>query len=158
VLAANVRPPEGAGDVVLITDPATARCADLFNVAYEVLLQVLHRYFAHTEESDAQLSTLANVGVDLMFKVIEPLGIAITTLPVGADHPGMTAGPSFELFYESDYLLPHREATWLLLEERLREAADFADRTRAETAGSAGATLESCAAALRELADTLAAG
>ncbi len=34
----------------------------------------------------------------------------------------MTAGPSFELFYENDYLMPHREAAWALLAERLDEA------------------------------------
>ena len=37
----------------------------------------------------------------------------------------MKAGPSFELFYESDYLLPHREAAWALLIERLDVAAEF---------------------------------
>ena len=37
----------------------------------------------------------------------------------------MNAGPSFELFYENDYLMPHREAAWALLEERIREAASF---------------------------------
>ena len=39
--------------------PGTARCADLFNVANEVLLHTLQRYFAHIEETDEQLSTPA---------------------------------------------------------------------------------------------------
>jgi hypothetical protein len=34
-------------------------------------------------------------------------------------------GPSFELFYEDDDLLPHRESAWALLEERLRDASSF---------------------------------
>ena len=42
--------------------------------------------------------------------------------------PGVTAGPGFELFYQVDYLLPHREAAWVLMEERLRDAAAFAVR------------------------------
>ena len=37
----------------------TSRCTDLFNVSYEILVQILERYFAHTEETDAQLATLA---------------------------------------------------------------------------------------------------
>jgi hypothetical protein len=37
-------------------------------------------------------------------------------------------GPGFELFYEVDYLLPHRHAAWVLMEERLRDAAAFAVR------------------------------
>ena len=36
--------------------------------------------------------------------------------------------PGFELFYAVDYLLPHREAAWILMEERLRDAALFAVR------------------------------
>jgi hypothetical protein len=104
----------------------TSRCADLFNVSYEILLQMMERYFAHTEESDAQLGTLADATISLMVGVLKPLGDLITTQPVGPAHPGNTAGgPSFELFYENDYLMPHREAAWALLEERVREAASF---------------------------------
>ena len=40
--------------------------------------------------------------------------------------PGVTAGATFELFYEPDYLLPHRHAAWLLISERLAEAAALA--------------------------------
>jgi len=42
----------------------------------------------------------------------------------------MTAGPNFELFYAVDYLLPHRDAAWRLMEERLREVAELAVRCR----------------------------
>jgi len=122
VIAANVRPPERDVEVSLITDPLTARVTDLFNVAYEVLLQIFERFFAHTEESDAQLKVLADATLALMLQVIRPLGDLITSLPVGGQ-PGRTAGPSFELFYENDYLMPHRDAAWTLLTERLDEAA-----------------------------------
>ena len=47
--------------------------------------------------------------------------------PAGPEYPGRTAGPSFELFYESDYVLPHREAAWFLLAERIRQAAEFCE-------------------------------
>ncbi len=128
VVAANVRPQSTGVAVPLITDPGTTRCMDLLNVAYEVLLQLLSRYFAHTDESPEQLEVLANVSVGLMFSVIKPLGTVVTTLPVGPDLPGATAGPGFELFYEVDYLLPHQEAAWVLMDERLRDAAAFARR------------------------------
>jgi CDGSH-type Zn-finger protein/truncated hemoglobin YjbI len=155
VLAVNVRPSEHA-DVPLITEPVTAHCTDLFNVAYEVLLQALERYFAHTEESDAQLATLTDLTVGLMLRVIKPLGDLITTLPAGPEYPGRTAGPSFELFYETDYLMPHRAAAWALLEERLREAADYADRVRAEGDSRVSDGLAPIGPALNELADSLA--
>jgi CDGSH-type Zn-finger protein/truncated hemoglobin YjbI/ferredoxin len=156
VIAVNVRPCEHA-DVPLITDSVTAHCTDLFNVGYEILLQVLERYFAHTEETDAQLATLADLTIGLMFQVIRPLGDLITTLPAGPDYPGRTAGPSFELFYENDYLMPHREAAWALLEERLREAADYAERVCAEGGQHVGEGLAPIGPALTELADSLAA-
>jgi hypothetical protein len=36
------------------------------------------------------------------------------------------AGSTFELFYQPDYLLPHRRAAWLLMSERLAEVAGLA--------------------------------
>jgi hypothetical protein len=63
-----------------------------------------------------------------MYDGIEPLGRLLGTLPVGPNTPGATAGAPFELFYQPDYLLPHRRAAWLLIGERLGEAAGFAAR------------------------------
>ena len=157
VLAANVRPPERDVDVPLIGDPLTARVTDLFNVGYEVLLQIFERFFAHTEETDAELKALADATVAIMLRVIKPLGDLITTLPVGEDHPGMTAGPSFELFYESDYLMPHREAAWALLAERLDEAAWLCDELQAGRGQSIAGQLDPVLAAMREVSQALAA-
>jgi CDGSH-type Zn-finger protein/truncated hemoglobin YjbI len=158
VLPAKVRPGEREDDATpLIGDPVTARVTDLFNVAYEVLLQALERYFAHTEETDAQLGTLADATVALMLRVLRPLGDLIPTLPVGPEHPDRTAGPSFELFYETDYLMPHREAAWTLLEERLRDAAAFCDGVRGDCDPSLEQRLAPIQQALGEIADTLAA-
>ncbi len=74
VVAANVRPQATGVVVPLITDPGTTRAMDLLNVAYEVLLQLLSRYFAHTDESPEQLEVLADVSVGLMYTAIKPLG------------------------------------------------------------------------------------
>jgi CDGSH-type Zn-finger protein/truncated hemoglobin YjbI len=125
VVFATVRPCEHDETVPRITERVTSRCADLFNVSYEALLQMLQRFFAHTEETDAELTTLASAAIQLMVGVLKPLGDLITTLPLGPEQPDMVAGPSFELFYENDYLMPHRDAAWALLEERIREAANF---------------------------------
>jgi CDGSH-type Zn-finger protein/truncated hemoglobin YjbI len=157
VMAANVRPPERDVDVPLIGDPLTARVTDLFNVGYEVLLQIFERFFAHTEETGAELKALADATVAIMLRVIKPLGDLITTLPVGEAHPGMTAGPSFELFYESDYLMPHREAAWALLAERLDEAAWLCDELQAGRGQRIAGQLDPVLAAMREVSQTLAA-
>jgi hypothetical protein len=127
VLPALVRSPENGEPADLITDPKSAAVADLGNVAYEVLLQLLYRLLSRVDENDEQMKVLSQVAVGLMFDVIEPLGEILTTLPVGAEHPGRTAGPSFELFYQPDYLLPHRRAAWLIMAEHLTDAADLTE-------------------------------
>src|SRR5262249_50494008 len=115
------------------------------------------RYFAHTEETDAQLTVLADVTLDLMFRGIKPLGELITKLPAGPEYPGQMAGPSFELFYESDYLMPHQEAAWTLLCERVDEAAWLCEELRAGRGSHISAELAPVGAALAEIAGTLAA-
>src|SRR5207245_5502529 len=124
---------------------------DLFNVCYEILLTILQRFFAHTEETDAQLKALADASVALMFQAVKPLGDLVTTLPAGPEYPGRTAGPSFELFYESDYVLPHREAAWVLMAERIEQAAAFC-----EPPGSAGTPAAAVAGKLAEVRGALA--
>jgi hypothetical protein len=156
VLFATVRRCEHADEVPLIGDRVTSGCTDLFNVSYEILLQLLERYFAHTEETDAQLSTLADAAVTLMFSALKPLGDLITTLPAGPDHPGRTAGPSFELFYEDDDLLPHRESAWVLLEERLRDASSYCAGLAKRSPEDVANALAPVEQALTALGDSLA--
>jgi hypothetical protein len=157
VVAANVRPQATGVTVPLISDPGTTRAMDLLNVAYEVLLQLLSRYFAHTDESPEQLEVLADVSVGLMYSAIKPLGSVVTTLPVSPDLPGVTAGPGFELFYQVDYLLPHQKAAWILMEERLRDAAAFARRCGELCTPSLMEPLAKVARSLERFADQLLA-
>jgi CDGSH-type Zn-finger protein/truncated hemoglobin YjbI len=157
VLAANVRPCRPPERMPLITDPLTAQVTDLFNVGYEIMLQIFERFFAHTEETDAELKTLADTTVSLMFSVIEPLADLITTLPAGPDYPGRTAAPSFELFYESDYLMPHRAAAWALLAERLDQAAALATEIGSGPGEQIAGRLAPVTGALTQLAAGLAA-
>ena len=49
---------------------------------------MMERYFAHTEETDEQLGTLADATLALMLRVLKPLGNLITTLPVGPSSRG----------------------------------------------------------------------
>ena len=88
VEAAYVRPPDSGIDVPIIGDPFTARAMDLFNATYEIVLQLLSRYFAHTDETNEQLAVLADVAVTLMYAAIKPLGSLVSRLPIGPEHPG----------------------------------------------------------------------
>ena len=57
----------------------------------------------------------------------------------------MLAGPAFEIVQPSFYVLPHRQAAWRILAERLEELADRAE----QLSGSVGL------GPLAELADKL---
>jgi hypothetical protein len=126
VVAAGMRGVEGIEPDVYITDPNTGACSDLFNAVYELLLQMIARYFAFGHETPEQRQILAGAAVGLMFQAIKPLGFLLAGLPVGPDHPGLTAGANFQLPYRASFLLPHRRSAWLRFAERLDELADFA--------------------------------
>jgi hypothetical protein len=150
VVAAGVRPVDGVHPDILITDPITAAVSDLFNVNYDLVLQILVRFFANVGEDRDELGVLAHTAVHLMFAVIKPLGLLLATLPVGPEHPGVTAGANFQLFYQKSFLLPHRRATWIRFTERLDEGASFADAIA--VAGEARAVLDEVGNTLHQLA------
>jgi hypothetical protein len=157
VMLAHVRPLASGQRVELIGHGFTARCCDLLNATYELILQLLSRYFAHTDETPEQLAALVGVAVGLMKLVVKPLGSLVTRMPMGPDHPDRTAGPALELFYETDYLLPDRAAAWTIMEERLREIADLATRCRDECIPTFMPPLSRITSALRFQAEALAA-
>jgi hypothetical protein len=153
VVAAGVRPVEEVTPDILITDPITAAVSDLFNLIYDLLLQMIVRYFAFGHETDEQLKVLADVTVGLMFTAIKPLGLLLATMPVGPEHPGRTAGANFQLAYRASFLLPHRRLAWIRFTERLDEIADFANGT--DAAPDARQVLDEVATRLRSFAERL---
>ena len=72
-----------------------------------------------------------------------PLGTALTRLPAGPGHPGRTASPVFEMYYQMGNFVPWREAAWALIAER----ADVLAARCAEEAGRDGAPEAAGAAA-----------
>jgi len=122
--------------VRLITDPHTRRVAELAALSYELVLQLLTRFFTHTDETEQQLDVLVSAAIDTMAGVLRPIATTLTTLPVGPEHPEATAGFSFEMFYTMGNFVPSREPAWSLLHER---AAILADRCGAlpDTAATA---------------------
>jgi hypothetical protein len=116
---AYVRLPPDVESGTLIEDLLTARVADLCNGLYEVILQVLSRYYVHHGETPAELETLARTAKYLMNGVMRPLGSVLTTLPVGPSHPGRTAGPALEITRPAYFVLPHRDPAWKIISERL---------------------------------------
>ncbi len=102
----------------MIGDPLTHRLAEVATITYELVLHLLTRFFTHTEETDEQLGLLIGAAIELMGSVLRPLGQALTTLPVGPENQGKTAGFAFEMYYLMGNLVPWREPAWALLHER----------------------------------------
>jgi len=135
----------------VITDPLTRRVAELAAMAYELVLQLLNRFFTHTDETEQQLSVLTGAAIDMMAGVLRPLAAALTTLPTGPPHDGRTAGFSFEVYYVLGNMVPWREPAWALLHER---SAFLAQRC-AEAASTDG--VPDAVQAAHEVAATIAA-
>jgi len=129
------------------TGQVTREVAELFNLGYEVLLQVLTRFFTHTEETDEQLDALVQAAFGIMAGVLQPLGTALTRMPMGPGNPGRTAGAAFEMYYKMGNFVPWRKAAWVLLSERAamlsRQCAQTAGHDEVPAAVSAAATTAS---------------
>jgi hypothetical protein len=127
VIPAFLRQPPDVNDATLIEDPLTRRVAALFNAVYEVILQLQARYFVHHGETPEELETLAKTVKHLMNWVMRQLGPVVTSLPVGPAFPGRTTGPAFDMVRPAFFVLPHREAAWKILRERITELGSVAD-------------------------------
>jgi len=135
---------------IVIHDHLTHEVADLFNVTYDTMLLILLRFFAHTEETEAELEHLSRATLRLMTTVIRPLGEALTKMPVDrAALPGRTAGPGFG--YNRDiHLLPHKPSAWVFFGERLWQLATAATKLRLNP--TMPTEIQEAAAALQDLA------
>jgi len=126
------------------TDAVTREVAELFSLGYEVLLQVLTRFFTHTDETDEQLDALVQAAFGLMTGILRPLGTALTRLPAGPENPGHTAGPAFQMYYQMGNFVPWRDAAWVLLSERAavlsRQCAETGTHDGVPVAVSSAAT------------------
>ena len=139
-------------EVNLIEDPLSIDISNLFDGCYELLMQMLGRLFLHMGESETQLTRLSDITVGLMTDVIGPLGEALTTLPAGPSHPGLTAGPSFR-FSRDVQTPPHQAAAWALFIERLKELSAYCGFLQTE--GIMSSVLPRVRASLAQYAEQL---
>ena len=139
-------------EVNLIEDPLSIDMSNLFDGSYELLMQMLGRLFLYGEESEDQLTRLSDITIGMMMDVLGPLGEILTTLPAGASHPGLTAGPSFRLSRDVN-TPPHQAAARALFIERLRELSAYCGFL--QTQGDMSSVLTRVRASLAQYADQL---
>lgn len=142
----------------IITDPLSRDVVEIFVALYEVMLQILLRFFAHTEENEEQMYVLKSAFINLMPFGVSPLAKTITLLPAGDGFPGINAGPSFEV-YADVQLLPQMSSAWIFFQERLQEITEACDAlindSRTQPYQKLRATLTEVSTALKNIAHTI---
>ena len=135
-----------------ITDATAQELAELFNGAYDLMLMMLLRFFAHDGETEEQFRLLARGTLRIMASVLRPLGEALAKTPAGPEYPGKMAGPGFG-FNRSVHLLSHRQSAWIFFLERLY---DLATRlTQLSDEATLPTEVQEAAAALESVAEHL---
>lgn len=150
---ADFQPSRSVMDNPVIEHPDPRAVSELFNASYALMVELLLRFFAHTEESHEELTALVTTAIGTMQGVIEPLGRLLTTMPATVALDGPRAGPTFDFYRSIDYL-PHRDAAWTVFDGRFTELAEFSGTLAARTDLPHGldrvhARIESLAAGLR---------
>ena len=115
-----------------IDDPLAGEVAALFDSVYSLMLRMLAWSFEFDAAgAEQQLKSFCSAAIDLMPRVLLPLGEGLTLMPAGKKYPGKTAGAGFGLTRHTN-LPPSGNNAYLLCRERFRELATTAERLLAE--------------------------
>jgi hypothetical protein len=120
----------GDGPVTLIPeDSAAAEVAQLFNAVYATTLLMLVQFYDYGGETEAQRAGLQASARQSMSAAVRPIAETLTSMPL-SEGATENAGPGFELY--ADVQVPsHMPSRWIVLIERLGEAAAEASRLAA---------------------------
>lgn len=131
-----------------ITHEPARLVAAVFNRAYSASMQLIVQHFAGWPDANPRRARLMNWALDLMVGVLRPTAELLVTLPSG--RPGYTAGPTFELTTNPEYL-PRPAAAAIRIARELDDVAQLADKCE-PLAGSVAALLRHTATELRSRA------
>lgn len=109
-----------------IDDPLSAQVAALFDSVYSLMLRMLAWSFEFDATGvERQLRAFCSAAIDLMPRVILPLGEGLMLMPAGKKYPGKSAGPGFGLTRHV-MLPPDARNARRLCGERFKELAALA--------------------------------
>jgi CDGSH-type Zn-finger protein/uncharacterized Fe-S cluster protein YjdI len=121
--------PRDRKDVTLITDPLTSKVVDLGNALYALMMRTFAQVFSPAPlPRDLRVGFAAAV-TEIMY-AMSFVGEAATRLPIGPEHPGVTAGLTLVLNLSSGQLVQRCAAQ--ILGERVRELANAARQLEAK--------------------------
>ena len=116
---------DDAPKALLVSDPVAREVLDLFNGVYELLLLLLVRLYAYSDENEDQVTALGYTLFPLMTQIMRPVAMLLTELPA-SDPPGPErAGPGFEIT-RAVHHLPHSQSTFQYLFERFEQLSAYA--------------------------------
>ena len=81
-----------------ITNPFGNDVSALFDNVYSLMLRILQYVFQSGPLPGQMERQLANTSIQMMTRVLKPLGEALTLIPAGPGYPDQTCGPSFGLY------------------------------------------------------------
>jgi hypothetical protein len=81
-----------------IGDAYSNQVAALFDNIYSLMLRILQYVFQSGPLSGGLERELADISIQIMTRVLKPLGEALTQLPAGPGFPHQTCGPAFGLY------------------------------------------------------------
>jgi hypothetical protein len=109
-----------------IDNPLSVQVAALFDSAYSLMLRMLAWSFEFDAAGvEPQLKAFCSAAIDLMPRVVLPLGEGLMLMPAGNKYPGKTAGPGFGLTRHV-MLPPDAKNARRLCRERFQELAALA--------------------------------
>ncbi|MFI5161382.1 MAG: ferritin-like domain-containing protein [Sphingobacteriales bacterium] len=89
---------QAPADAKRITNPFGNDVSALFDNVYSLMLRILQYVFQSGPLPGQMERQLANTSIQMMARVLKPLGEALTLIPAGPEHPNQTCGPSFGLY------------------------------------------------------------
>jgi len=106
-----------------IDDPLSMQVAALFDSVYSLMLRMLAWSFEFDAAGfEQQLKKFCAVAIDIMPRVLLPMGEGLMLMPAGKKYPGKTAGPGFGLTRHVT-LPPEAKNAQQLCKERFTELA-----------------------------------
>jgi hypothetical protein len=109
----------------LVTNPVARDVLDLANGVYELLLLLLVRLYAYSDENQNQVTALVYTLFPLMTQILRPLTMLLTELPADERPEDERAGFGFEITRVIHHL-PHVDSTFQYLFERFEQLSAYA--------------------------------